>query len=98
MVTGKTEWDTSTVDPMLSNWKHVGQVLIQKCYIPDSLPRKKKRIEGSWRCALWRMLMSQSLVKKYLIWFKNEGMYQAIYINKVDAIIERQFFIEFVYN
>lgn len=42
--------------------------------------------------------MSQSLVKKYLIWFKNEGMYQAIYINKVDAIIERQFFIEFVYN
>ena len=54
-VTGKSEWSTSTIDRMLSNEKYVGQVLMQKCYIPDSLPRRKKRIEGSWRCALWRM-------------------------------------------
>ena len=46
-VTGKSEWSTSTIDRMLSNEKHVGQVLMQKTYTPYFLPGKKKRTVGS---------------------------------------------------
>lgn len=65
-VTGKSEWSISTIDRMLSNEKYVGQVLMQKTYVPDFLTGKKKRTEDSWRCTWWRMLMNQSLTRKLL--------------------------------
>ena len=42
-VTGKSEWSTSTIDRMLSNEKYVGQVLMQKSYVPDFLTGKKEK-------------------------------------------------------
>ena len=36
-VTGKSEWSTSTIDRMLSSEKYVGDVLLQKTFIPDCL-------------------------------------------------------------
>ena len=45
-VTGKTEWSTSTIDRMLSNEKYVGQVLMQKSYVPDFLTGKKEKNRG----------------------------------------------------
>ena len=45
-VTGKSEWSTSTIDRMLSNEKYVGQVLMQKTYIPDCLTGKKEKNRG----------------------------------------------------
>ena len=45
-VTGKSEWSTSTIDRMLSNEKYVGQVLMQKTYIPDFLTDKKEKNRG----------------------------------------------------
>ena len=43
MVTGKSGWSTSTIDRMLSNEKYVGQVLMQKTYVPDFLTGKKEK-------------------------------------------------------
>ena len=45
-VTGKSEWSTSTIDRMLSNEKYVGQVLMQKSYVPDFLTGKKEKNRG----------------------------------------------------
>lgn len=45
-VTGKSEWSTSTIDRMLSNEKYVGQVLMQKSYVPDFLTVKKEKNRG----------------------------------------------------
>ena len=45
-VTGKSEWSTSTIDRMLSNEKYVGQVLMQKTYIPDFLTGQKEKNRG----------------------------------------------------
>ena len=45
-VTGKSEWSTSTIDRMLSNEKYVGQVLMQKTYVPDFLTGKKEKNRG----------------------------------------------------
>ena len=45
-VTGKSEWSTSTIDRMLSNEKYVGQVLMQKPYVPDFLTGKKEKNRG----------------------------------------------------
>ncbi len=45
-VTGKSEWSTSTIDRMLSNEKYVGQVLMQKTYVPDFLTGKKGKNRG----------------------------------------------------
>lgn len=43
MVTGKSEWSTSTIDRMLSNEKYIGQVLMQKTYTPDFLTGKQEK-------------------------------------------------------
>ena len=45
-VTGKSEWSISTIDRMLSNEKYVGQVLMQKTYVPDFLTGKKEKNRG----------------------------------------------------
>ena len=45
-VTGKAEWSTSTIDRMLSNEKYIGQVLMQKTYIPDFLTGKQEKNKG----------------------------------------------------
>ncbi len=45
-VTGKSEWSISTIDRMLSNEKYVGQVLMQKSYVPDFLTGKKEKNRG----------------------------------------------------
>ena len=45
-VTGKSEWSTSTIDRMLSNEKYVGQVLMQKTYVPDFLTGNKEKNRG----------------------------------------------------
>lgn len=45
-VTGKSEWSTSTIDRMLSNEKYVGQVLMQKSYVPDFLTGTKEKNRG----------------------------------------------------
>lgn len=42
-VTGKSEWSTSTIGRMLSNEKYVGQVLMQKTYVPNFLTGKKEK-------------------------------------------------------
>ena len=51
-VTGKSEWSTSTIDRMLSNEKYVGQVLMQKSYVPDFLTGKKEKNRGLRRRGL----------------------------------------------
>lgn len=45
--TGKEIWSTSTIDRMLSNEKHIGQVLIHKTYTPDFLTGKQKKNDGA---------------------------------------------------
>ena len=39
--------NTSTIDRMLSNEKHIGQVLIHKTYTPDFLTGKQKKNDGA---------------------------------------------------
>lgn len=42
-VTGKAEWSASTIERMLSNEKHAGEVLMQKTYTPNFLTGKKEK-------------------------------------------------------
>jgi len=45
-VTGKTQWSTSTIDRILSNEKYIGQVLMQKTYMPDFLTGRQVKNQG----------------------------------------------------
>ena len=40
-VTGKSTWQASTIDKMLSNEKYMGDALLQKTYTVDFLTKKK---------------------------------------------------------
>ena len=44
--TGKETWTSMTIDKILTNEKYVGNVILQKTYIPDVLKQKQKKNEG----------------------------------------------------
>ena len=41
--TGKETWTSMTIDKILTNEKYVGNVILQKTYIPDVLKQKEKK-------------------------------------------------------
>lgn len=43
---GKTQWQASTVESILTNEKYKGDALLQKCYTVDFLTKKQKANEG----------------------------------------------------
>ena len=43
---GKETWTSMTIDKILTNEKYVGNVILQKTYIPDVLKQKQKKNEG----------------------------------------------------
>ncbi len=45
-VTGKEQWDTTTIQKMLKNEKHKGDTLLQKTYTEDFMTGKKRRNDG----------------------------------------------------
>ena len=45
-VTGKSEWNTSTIDRMLSNEKYVGEVRMQKTFTADFLTGRREKNIG----------------------------------------------------
>ena len=44
--TGKESWTSMAIDKILTNEKYVGNVILQKTYIPDVLKQKQKKNEG----------------------------------------------------
>ena len=44
--TGKETWTSMAIDKILANEKYVGNVILQKTYIPDVLKQKQKKNEG----------------------------------------------------
>ena len=44
--TGKETWTSMAIDKILTNEKYVGNVILQKTYIPDVLKQKQKKNEG----------------------------------------------------
>ena len=44
--TGKETWTSMTIDKILTNEKYVGNVILQKTYIPDVLKQTQKKNEG----------------------------------------------------
>jgi DNA invertase Pin-like site-specific DNA recombinase len=45
-VTGKSEWSTSTIDRMLSSEKYVGDILLQKTFVPNCLTGIQVKNDG----------------------------------------------------
>ena len=45
-VTGKSEWNTSTIDRMLSNEKYIGEVRMQKTFTVDFLTGRREKNTG----------------------------------------------------
>ncbi len=45
-VTGKSEWNTSTIDRMLSNEKYIGEVRMQKTFTADFLTGRREKNTG----------------------------------------------------
>jgi len=45
-VTGKSVWSTATIDRMLDNEKYIGQLLLQKTFVPDFLTGKQIKNDG----------------------------------------------------
>jgi DNA invertase Pin-like site-specific DNA recombinase len=46
--TGKSAWSLATVDSILSNFKYVGDVLLQKTFVSDTLTHKAKKNKGEF--------------------------------------------------
>lgn len=44
--TGKEEWTSTAIDKLLTNEKYIGNVMLQKTYIPDVLNQTQKKNDG----------------------------------------------------
>ena len=67
--TGKETWTSMTIDKILTNEKYVGNVILQKTYIPDVLKQKQKKNEGE---------IARYLYENNHVGIINQAMFEAV--------------------